>query len=281
MIFCLNLCEISAQSSSSSETIQELFQNIEKDRNVKIERVFIGSSFCSQYFINFSSWVKAVDFCRKKNIKITLVVPVFSESDLFIGKKKIDKILSESNEIIDEVTVNDIGMLSLFQAKKKLKINIGRLFFKDPRDCRVPAYTKLELSPQLLSCIGNQYLEKYNFNGIELDPTNEILNLSAAQPYNYSVAIHFPFCYTTTGNVCKFASIHKSIEKKFRPNTKCGMECLKIVDYYSGHVVQTDCDPTLIRIGRTLYFKNDNVTFVGKQPDRIIYFPFEEWRKML
>lgn len=280
MIFCLNLCELSGQNLNYLGVISDLFNNIEKNKNVKIERIFIGSSFCSQYFVNFTSWVKVVDFCHRKNLRMTLVVPVFSELDLFIGKKKIDKILSESSGIIDEITVNDIGMLKLFQSKKELKINMGRLFFKDPRDCRVPAYTQFSLSPQLLSCISDMYLEKYHFNGIELDPTNEILNLSEAQQYNYSISIHSPFCYITTGNICKFASIHKPIEKKFRPNIRCGMECSEIVDFYSGYVVQTDCNPNLIRIGRTLYFKNENVTFVGKQPNRMIYFPFEEWRKM-
>lgn len=281
MIFCLNLCEISDQNQKYTEILQNLFQEIERSRNVKVERVYVGSSFCSQYFMNFSSWVNTVDLCRIKKIKLTLVIPVFSESNLSQAKKKIDRILGRAGKIIDEITVNDVGMLNYFQTRNDLKINIGRLFFKDPRDCRVPTYTKSELSPQLLSSIGDKYIGRYTFDGIELDPTNEVLDLSAAVPYNYSIALHFPFCYTTTGNICKYASIHKPIERKFRPNIKCNMECGNIVDYYSGHVVQTDCDPVLIRIGRTLYFRNNKVTFIGKQLDRLVYFPFEEWRKML
>ncbi len=105
------------------------------------------------------------------------------------------------------------------------------------------------------------------------------IDLSALNGSEYCVGLHAPFCYMTTGNICKFASIHYPVVQKFRPNLSCGMECAHVIDFYSGHVMQTDCDPLLIRIGRTLYFKNESVQTIGRFFDRIIYFPVKEWRE--
>lgn len=280
MMFCLNLCEILTDDWIERKYFEKLFNLLSQEKDL-IERIYIGSSFCSQYYIRFSGYDKLLDFCMEENIPVTLVLPVFSEKDLNVGKRKTNEIIYYSQGIVDEITVNDVGALWWIQNSYNICINIGRLFFKDPRDCRIPEYCDKEIQPSFLTHFSDDYWNCFNISGIELDPTNRIIDISCINSNNFEVGLHMPYCYMTTGNICKFASIHKSIEQKFRPNQPCTMECMHINDVYTGHVNQTNCDPVLYRFGRTLYYKVDYpVVFSVNRPVRVIYFPIDEWRNM-
>lgn len=245
----------------------------------QIERIYVGSTFCSQYFSQQTKYDFVLNFCQQHNIKVTLTLPVFTEKDLVLGKKKVEKLLDKGQEVVDEVTINDIGMLTYMQSKVKVRINLGRLFFKDPRDCRIPNYKEKMVEPVLLSNLENDFWRTFHVNLVELDSTNRVINTSILLKSDIDIGIHYPFCYMSTSNICKFASIHKDIASKFRPNMACNLECEHIIDTYSGHITQTDCDPIIYRLGRTLYYETEVSEFVGKQPSRIIYFPINEWRK--
>ena len=45
-----------------------------------VRRLYVGSNFCSQYFLRQPDqvWREAFSFCRREGIPATLVVPVFS-----------------------------------------------------------------------------------------------------------------------------------------------------------------------------------------------------------
>ena len=94
-----------------------------------------------------------IKFAKDWNLKLTLVLPIFSEKDLKLAKKKIIKILQNSKSVIDEVTVNDFGMLTYIQSKFDKKVNLGRLFFKDPRDVRVNEYYSQKGNVNILSAL--------------------------------------------------------------------------------------------------------------------------------
>ncbi len=245
----------------------------------QVERIYVGSAFCSQYFLRQTRYDFILNFCQQHNIKVTLTIPVFTEKDLIFGMEKVEKLLDKGEEVVDEVTVNDIGMLACLQTKVKVRINLGRLFFKDPRDCRIPSYKEKMIEPVLLSNLENDFWRTFRFDLVELDSTNRVINTSILLKTDIDIGIHYPFCYMSTGNICKFASIHKDIASKFRPNIACNLECEHIIDTYSGHITQTDCEPIIYRLGRTLYYETEVSEFVGRQPSRIIYFPINEWRK--
>ena len=251
--------------------------SLNKDQPIK--RLYMGSSFCSQYYIKMFGYEQILKYCAEQGIHVTLTIPVFSEKDICLGKRKTDEICRKGVGIIDEITVNDIGMLSYLQNKQQYHFNLGRLFFKDPRDCRMPDYTKKTVSPMLLSQLTDDYWESFNISFVELDPTNAIVDTSCIEKTDINIGLHLPYCYMTTGNICKFASIHKDVKYKFRSNLQCEMECVHISDIYSGHIPQTNCDPILNRFGRTLYFEVGSVDFVGKKASREIYFPVNEWRE--
>lgn len=278
-MFCINLCEIFHPYLSKKQNFESFVNYVSSKQGKKVERIYLGSSFCSQYFLYIPDCKDVMEYCLEKKISVTITIPVFSEKDLNLGRRKLDEICSIGNGVIDEITVNDISTLFLIQTKNQYKINLGRLFFKDPRDCRVPEYFKTAVSPMLLSHLKDEFWRKFRFQLVELDTTNYIINTTNIVDTDIEIAVHKPYCYMSTGNICKFASVHRDVKEKFRPNIPCKMECLHITDLHMGYVKPTNCKTAIRRIGRTLYYEMDSAEFIGKKPNREIFFPMNEWRR--
>lgn len=235
-----------------------------------IKHIYIGSYFCSQYFLNIDFIDHIKSFCIAHNYSIVLVIPIISEKDLWKAKDKIRDLIQ--NIPINEITVNDFGMAEYIFENYSIPINFGRLFFKDARDIRILDYYKSELTPAFLDVI-SIYKDLYCLNGIELDPIAQGLNLIEID--GVQISLHEPFCYLTTGNICKFASTSKQISKKFRPNLPCNNTCLQVFETYEqvNHMIP---EKRFYRIGRTIYFHTESPAIHCNQPIHKIYFPFEE-----
>lgn len=261
-MICINLCEV-----LSSDNLKEIF-NYQRN-NCTFSRIYIGSYFCSQYFLSIDYCENLASICNEYNIDVTLVLPVFTQKDLMLAKNKLKYILDSINKI-DEITVNDIGMLNYISEINSIKVNIGRLFLKDARDARLPDIMDQTVSSECLDY--SNIFEGYNVSSIEIDPIGEYYNVNNLQ--NIPVAIHQPFCYQTTGHICKYASIFKSIDKKFRPNSKCSRQCLNIYEIYDD--ISKREDALFYRIGRTVYFRNEISKSFASNFFRIIFFPFDD-----
>lgn len=98
-------------------------------------------------------------------------------------------------------------MLFYIKEKFNIKINLGRLFFKEPRDLRVPEYYYTEVvKPEIAKIICDREIKEH-ISLIELD---EVCNKICTDNIDdFNIGIHIPFCYMSTGNICKFASINK------------------------------------------------------------------------
>ena len=106
-------------------------------------RIYLGSYFCDKYMLKTINIMLrlASDFFRKEGIKITLVIPVFSERVLQGGKGAVEQALDMYADLIDEVVANDYGMLWYLNqirraSGRSFRIIAGRLFFRNYRDAR-------------------------------------------------------------------------------------------------------------------------------------------------
>ncbi|MCD7951290.1 MAG: hypothetical protein LUG12_13735 [Erysipelotrichaceae bacterium] len=279
-MYCINMCDIFHMTVINENQFASFMNYLIEIMPKKPNRIYMGSYFCSQYFLRFNGYLQIIEYCQNNNLHITLVIPILSQKDLKTGKKRIENICQQAGNVIDEITVNDIGMLKYFQ-NKNYQVNLGRLFFKTPRDCRVSDYTNATIVPELVSNLNLEFWQKENLNDIELDPTNKSIDISILKENTLSVGLHIPYCYMTTGNICKFASIHKDIEYKFRANATCRLECMHIYEAYNGHNNLDEINPTIERYGRTLFFKNEQINVIGNDISKYIYFPIKEWRNYL
>ncbi|MBQ9415093.1 MAG: hypothetical protein IJU16_08230 [Clostridia bacterium] len=251
--------------------------NIIDDRKLSFERIYIGSSFCPVYFIFSDIYPKVLDYCSKRNLKISLSVPVFNEALLQQGKEKLGQLIEAGKDVIDEVIVNDIGMLRYVSEYGNVPVVLGRLFFKDPRDGRLPAFVERTAGFSLLTF--PDFINQEKVIGIELDPLADVLDLRAIRDYRGVVTLNGPYCYMSVGMICKFGSVHKTVDQKFRPSTGCRFECQ--------HIVEIHADPhrplnkKLIRAGRAVFFYQPKVETIGRSVDRQLYFPLDEFTQRL
>lgn len=294
-IECLNLCELIEVVSLSRQSLEdEIKKIIHECGHTDCRRIYIGSYFCGQYFIRMKEAViEAVSqFCIRESMGITLVIPMFSEKDLVAGKNKVESVLSKCTAL-DEITVNDYGMLKYTnQHYKKIinsssdgsvnemepspvGVNMGRLFMKDTRDRRYEEYWEKKFQPGFFTKYMGALIEQYGVTGIEFDPTHRQLDFSGVEEIasifgKIQVGLHMPYCYLTVGQVCEIGSIHTPMEKKFRPNGSCGQECLT-----HRYELKVDEDTCWLHVGRAIYDKIPECRVNGLMEYRIIYSPID------
>ena len=272
-INCLNLCEILPYLQKKNH---EILESAKQLAGFSVcERIYVGSSFCGKYFLEQSDATlkDLIEICENENIKITLAIPVFSEGDLESGKKKLAHITHMAKDTIDEFTVNDYGMLSYLNSIKDQfhqAINLGSLFMKDYRDPRYEEYFQIPWKPKVFTDYFKKVLEEYNIKTCEFDMTHRDMNFCEV-PARVEIGVHVPFTYQTVGRICEYASIHKDITEKFRPNATCENNCSDNLVRYS----VSDGNMEYIRFGRTVYFRHPGFEAKDLERYRLIYFPLD------
>lgn len=276
-ILCLNLCEI-VNGLFLEKQLETTLDDILFEVGLNnCERVYIGSYFCSQFFLNLklNHIEELIYICNKRNMKISLVIPTFSQKDLERGKDKIKILCNYIGNVIDEITVNDYGMLAYISMTYKVSINLGRLFMKDYRDPRHSVYFHQNYKPKILSDFLLDLIKSYQVVGLEFDLTHELVDLSG-YPKELKVGYHSPYSYMTMGNICELGSINKKMNEKFRPNGECNLECMThSIEYFF------DDDRKWYRIGRTIYFNNEDCNIIGFTNLRKIYSPLDNLFSLL
>ncbi|SET32631.1 hypothetical protein [[Clostridium] polysaccharolyticum] len=268
---CLNFCEI-LPYLKKKRSLWEIYADAMKAADFQdCERIYIGTSFCGKYFLHQQDGLLKEIFamCQDKELCVTLVIPTFSEGDLEEGKKKIAHILELGANLIDEITVNDVGALR-YEEQFQKKMNLGRLFMKDYRDPRYTEYFQIPWKPKMFTDYMKEILVKYNVQGCEMDMTHKLMDFSQ-MPKELTAGIHIPYTYQTVGRICEYASIQKEVAKKFRANDACQENCASHLLKY----VVSDGDMEYVRFGRTIYFKQKGFEVNGLQKYRIIYFPID------
>lgn len=270
--FCFNFCEILENIMSIAPKTETVIQKVmELAGYTKCHRIYVGSYFCSQYLLHLSCDLveKLGKELSAMGIPITLVLPMFTEKDLTKGKEKIKELSALFGKEIDEITVNDYGMLAYIHQHYQVKINLGRLLFKDYRDPRYEEYYHQTGKPKYFTNQLENLCKEYEITGLELDITHEKLEISGA-PMQVTLGVHVPYSYMTVGMVCEFASIPYDISDKFRPNLPCHKECLRNRLGFS--MLE---DRRYLKIGRTVYFEHPDGQVIGSNSYREIFAPID------
>lgn len=275
-ISCINFCDIMNYLDQDKETMDAIITRLAQKANIEnIQRIYIGSYFCAQYFLHMKEELveSIVQYAKKKGIRITLVIPIIPQKDLEAVLKKIEGYCGYFDDCMDEITVNDYGMLAYIHENYEVGLNMGRLFMKDYRDPRYQAYYEKTLQPKIFTKYLVRILEQYQIDGMEFDPTHKEIDFSK-KPKGIQIGIHTPYCYMTVGQICEYASINKEMDKKFRPNQPCAKECQDTIIRYD---LQDERE--WIRVGRAVYFENKECQVGGLSKCRIIHYPVE-WEEL-
>lgn len=274
-----NVADVAAAARPFGMTLRQLVErSLRAAGRTELRRLYVGSNFCAQYFLQQPSsvWREAFALCRSEGIPATLTVPIFSQGTLAEGKLRICALMAEYGRFIDEVTVNDIGMLQWVSRHFALPVNAGRLFFKAPRDPRCAELHARTLAlgvPPLLS----ELCSLGRVRGIEVDPAAARLNLAELCGFSpqTTVGVHMPYSYLSTGSICELASARLPVQQKFRPNQPCQMECARCAVTYRLHGRSAQPRQALAKWGRTVYFANHECTVCEGEEFRMIVSPLD------
>ena len=290
---CLDLCELITLSSTQEESMQQIEQLLAQPQLEGCKRIYLGSSFCGQAFLKSNDLFQAA--CRvaqNRGLSVTLTLPIFSQRWLDQGCAGFQYVLSQNLQVIDEVTVNDLGMLAyvnevLNTTGLAIGINLGRLINKDTRDPRDPDYPNMVYTPNMLerSSEGENYLDRLvatwstaaedgqlatRICGIEFDPTHAALKLSDL-PQGITAALHGPLCYMSTAQICEYASIGVAENRSFRPNMPCAAQCrFNAVGFWGSSQRE------FFKLGRTVYFEPPQPAVIGCSSCRLLHSPLKE-----
>lgn len=269
-INCISFCELLHLFTGNVRRDSETLKVAKKSAGFNdVSRLYLGSNFCSRYFLKFVEI--ALDGVAKTlkdecgALKVTLCVPVFSQSYLDGAKKLIISILEKHADMIDEITVNDFGMLEFATKLNNVKVNVGRMMNKDTRDIRYAEYFNTSHKPEVFT-LTNSLFKNYAVNTYEFDLTNRFVDFRGV---NEEYAVYYPFTYATIGNICEYAGVSLPIEKKFRANYHCAYDCVRFLNAY-----RTREGDEYVKIGKTTYFKVDDFIIKSDKPYRLIYEPF-------
>ena len=272
---CINLCDIILSIPNVNSFIVYLNRKFDNCSNMK-KRIYVGSYFCSRYFLHMKErlvkdWIPT---WFDMQYAISLVIPVCTEGVLDDIKKMIDYMLRNWN-ICDEIVVNDYGMLMYISNNyPTIKLTMGRLFFKDARDFRIPEMYHSKRKPALLGGYLSEFEKKYKISGVEFDAISSIMDLSEVSS-NLEIGVHMPYSFMTTGMICEFAAINKRISKKFIPNDYCTHQCTDSMVFFRGnHNVRH------FKLGRAVYFSIDDCKIISAESYRVIYAPYDEIYQM-
>lgn len=266
----LNLCELFNVLYKEYGSVDEIVKKSGIATESNFARIYIGSYFCEVYFIQSMETTLAniERYALDNRMRITLVIPIFTQSHLQKGLQIINTILDKFS-LIDEVVVNDYGILNYINLNYNIEIIIGRLLRKRARDYRYPEYIKSKEYAET-----KELYRKYaRVKGVEIDVTSQEIELSDFALL-YLPCIHMPFTYLTCGQLCDFASLDLDIFQKFNSNNECNLNCNKL--YY---IYRTETEHNLYRIGKAVYYETPKNQILKGDKVRVVYFPFDLWEK--
>ncbi len=265
----LNLCDL----LPSKECCERLLNDASVGKK-NYSRVYVGSYFCSNKYLSLKkkSCLDLLNRLASASIRVSLVLPVVTQKNWDGALGLADFLIKKYSNVIDELVVNDLGLLNYLYNKYSIELVAGRMLNKTYRDLRNKVYFDCPQTPKILNNFYDSIFKKCKIKKIELDNTAS----TTVIPSNYSeytFCVHMPLCYITKCNICEFASIHKPIEHKFRASDGCCFECLNhFISYDSKN---KDDQIKHYKIGCGVYFINETLG-VKAEKMRIIENPFLE-----
>lgn len=235
---------------------------------VNAKRIYVGSYFCANYFVNLD--LKRIREVLGDEVKLTLVVPILNQRNLSLGKEKIRKACRFFGEQLDEITINEYGLLGFIKNEIPCKLNLGRLLLKDNRDPRVDDFYSRCAEPKGFTQMFVDILRKYNVTSVEIDEIYEKISVTKL-PKEVELGVHFPYMYISTGHICEIASNTKEVSKKFRAGDSCSYSCKDVHLSYDG----TE-GLTYVKLGKGIYVKRQvRSEIITKNKVRTIFMPLE------
>lgn len=202
--------------------------------------VYLGSYFCDRYFCHTPDKVWQMCFQRIQDYGAfaVLVIPSPSQQQLTITKQRIASLLENYGDQIQEIVVNDPGMLLWITSTYPEKaLWLGRIMDKELRD---PRYSLPQIHKKLWEQADNEQFAGVEIDLFQLDPA--LLPESGCR-----LGIHTSLVYLTMGRICEFSAIGLPVAEKFQLYRPCRRQCV------SNWLWEKQGDHAFLKHGRAVY----------------------------
>lgn len=153
-----------------------------------------GSEFCQ----NRLPAPGALEALRARGLKLSLATSILTDAGLGLAEKLIAAALRK--KLLDEVIVNDWGLLEKLKGRRGLKLSIGRLLAVE-LSATEPGWTR-------------RFVKEYGVTGAEADEAGLARKLKARA--GLKISWHKPHAFKAVTTYCPF-------ERHFR--AACGFSC--------------------------------------------------------
>lgn len=206
----------------------------------QVQFVYVGSYFCDQYFCQTPNKVWQMCFQRIKDhgASAVLVIPTPSQQRLAVIKQRIACLMEKYGDQIQEIVVNDPGMMSWITSTYPEKaLWLGRIMDKELRD---PRYDLPQIHKKLW-----EQADDERFVGVEMDLFR--LNPDLIPELGCRLGIHTSLVYLTMGRICEFSAIGFPTAEKFQLYRPCRRQCV------SNWQWEEQGDHVFLKHGRAVY----------------------------
>lgn len=222
----LSLCDTEYRFLQSPEDTLSVLKG---RKTSGVSSVRTGSYFCPDFFLYIME--KYQDTIAKASeqagMGVIPVVPVTGQRQLGRVKDTLFGLAAG----IEAVVVNDYGMLLWAAEHLECPVIMGRLFFRQPRDPRSEELAEEIAGIPLPASSLERYRDRYRVRCIEMEGFGEAIDLSSL-PEGIRFGMHWPWILMSCGRICEDASLFLPVEKKFRPDIPCAVECVNVYRDY-------------------------------------------------
>jgi len=225
------------------------FRNIKISKLKRFDRIYYGNEFCPNLLPKISEIKKNLRFFKRINKPVSFLTSYVS-NDALAGYKSTIAYLSKQ-KIIDEIIVNDLGILNFCQKKHpSLKLVAGRALTQIHHQGAYESLKVKRIETDRDFFYGPDILNRENKN------------------INNKISFYYPY---TIIQGTRYCSLVESDNGKINPGiAKCHKECLRIGTLKLTH---SNLKKTVILIGNVQLLKmiSKNEIKKFKNIDRIVY----------
>lgn len=186
-------------------------------RDVKIEYIYIGNSFCEHLFPNNDTLSKVIEKCRSLHLICVVVFSPMKEHNIQRYKSILNILDSYS-----EVVINDLGMLELLK-ESTFNVTLGVLLNKHLKDTRMQ-YVDLNLEHFIQNENSYNYKLSYESCGYALE-------------HKAGSDLYFPKYQTNTASMCTmYAKCHNGNRAYQQDVFECPRYCASQHFLYPKHL---------------------------------------------
>lgn len=241
----------------------KILEQVHTGDHLAYDRVYLGHEACINLMPDLEFLEK---FCVSEHTRVSLVTP-FDVDDEDLARIEILINVLSNTPGVDEVIVNEWGVLEIIQGRPGIKPVLGRLMSRTKRDCRIDAnqFSTDQLSVYNSGNLTNKsyvdFLKRKGIYRAELDNVPQGVGVDLSD-VDLDISLYYPILPISFSPFCIPGACNRKEEDLFVLKGKCRKEC---------HQFTIQAGDQVRIIGKGAYMVNESLEAVNlDQINRVV-----------